>query len=1734
MKKRMIKAVTAGIAVLLTAVLVSATVINSTLEVEAADTFLGIQNLIEKVDREYQENQKKYTVLEIVPDRNAAEIGYYFDGMEPALSTWDGTENRWKSWLELLGTYETEAERIALIEGDGSNPGLKKKLMEYYVANGFAADLSADFSDSTKFPVTISGDTYAESATPAEGFEKLSFPGANKTGWFVKKAAIEEGYRITFLGVTKQEAVNHTDAVYYQITSQEKITDANKDSIDEAAMVYWKNEDGSFSFENPWKDIKETLPSGASNFSLPGRNRGNEETVSQNETEPLPNSNENTESGEPDVNSGTTVSEGNVTNPENLSEPGALHVMFLTAPSVSGNTPSTENEEDEEEGEDEPSPENLPRTTTFGLTPRSDPSTGGGVLDQYDYYVVTFEKLEQDALNALPEDTYVYYVNPDTIEKSATAEYDFHEPQPGEENLAAQEYTLKAASIYCKIPFKNQEWFKKYALNMEEEQYGSFPVEVLSYTSKELNDMLGAGQELPDFDFLSINSGARVAESERWSYADVADVDVGSKKNVDLSSAVCVALFNKVQSEGLPCLVDGNLLFKEADPADTSTFVEKNDAYENLKLFKLCTLFIQRELPGLQVENADAFDNLTIDALWTQETLAEGYEYGSFTTDQVYCLMDTVVHPEFGVPTIYRAQASAEAEVPIGFQKVFDEIALENLYRSSDASGAYATLPTDISRAIVVRHILNYQNRRNAEAKRNLSILEIQPAMTPYGNPTITLDRVRNEWGMSEVESVDVKVMTTGEFIGKVETLNDKYDVIYIGTCTDHMNTRTWGTSAAAVSTAFNDSSMDGLVYYHTGDMRFSSMYVSGLLDSEYPEGRSVNPKKVYYYVATRYNGNDITKEKKEALFSYLDGSYPIVVSEEFFEKPVTLFKGANYTDERVNLEEGEYELSSLGISPAEIASLKVKAGYQVIGYNADGTVAFTYDAAQPDLATFGTPAKLQIEQLQNTVAAPVKAVNGDVIDNSSYMYEFANQALSEKRTNFFSENEISDSTLFRFYLNRPKATLVNTSANGTMGSNNNNQVYFIQPDGNGRYFLQYRFTIQNEGAASSDTRYQCKFYVDVNADGKFSGQEELGDIQITGDGNYVAFDQLYAGREYVMTREVPDGYKGVLPWKVEISQVNNSHVYCFMDGYTKLQGTEKEEIRILQISRNISNYYSLAEKINGKRTVAEGGQYHSVDEPPKAENYQNSSPYYTLVYGGTYSGVRYDGISSDFEIDVDFMTAGWYEKEYSAGRIDMSDYNMLILGFSDEFDDISGAPLQAIVDFINSGKSVLLSHDTACLWNYQPGTKGVTNRNNLGAVQGAPATVRTYNLTKAIRALVGMDRYGVTSIDAARTGIGLEAGTDSWNVVASTGKDMAYVPKSNRTQTTGLTQGLTYVNINGRDKGTNKEYSEAETGIPGGWTNTYLNLKYSPARANDWKDGISSNDAEISNGNGELGGLTAVRVNAGQITEYPYALNERFTISRTHAQYYQLDFSADDDQDGQSDLVVWYCLDKFSNGNQSVYSMSPKDVSNNYYIYNKGNITYTGMGHSAAGCTVDEAKLFINTMIAAYHAGIQSPSITIQENGNYGAPKQTVMYRYFDGELGLDTIDAAETEQKIYFTVRDVNFVKGTRKLSVKVFYDNPAGNDTIKVDGTERQVTELPATLYDATTNGPVDANNLTSGGIYYVKLPMEFINSAESGWKIYLETYSTIESNGRVQTTDKAYADLEVLRAYLLDLK
>lgn len=1701
MKKKIWKPIATVVSMLLAVLIVFTAVLNSKIEAEAADTFLGIQNLIAETSQKFESTKKKYTILEIVPDRSASQIGYLFDGYEPVLSEWDDTKMQWIGWKERLSEYADAAARETFVED------LKIKLKEYYTVNGI-----------TNYPVSFSDETYQESATAQDGYELIEFSDVEKTGWFLKKSSAGNGYSVIFDPYLYQSA---TGITYYRVATDGAvlIDDSNKDRIDATALIYKKETDAEgreyYIYCGNWDNVSQQE---AGNMNLGILDIPKDETIPDGELS------DDEEAGEGDgtvsdndAGDESTVSENDIdseTSSQSVDENG------YTVASVKVDLPVLMAE---------------PGTTATG-------TAGIGALG---YYLVTFEKIPAGTTPNVGDR--VYITDDTSITYSDKGEYDFAE---GTEAEGGQTYRLGQDGIYVKNVFDNQDWFCKYVLSMAEDEYGNFPAEIISYTPSELETALANGA-FPDFDFLFINSG----KTAGWTYSQT--YDASAKDGGDITAAVGLELFARVKNNLLPCVVDGNVIFVQSSV--NSTLVSANSNLEGLEIYKLCAAFCQESLDGI------AYEAVTAGTLLT--TLAAGSEDGNFTTGHVYCHTGqaSIVNDDFGEFTIYRSGG----EVPGGFIKVLDEIELENLYRESDSSGAYSKLPTDISQALVVRHIMNYQNRRNAQAKESIRVLEIQPALTSKAE--LDLNQIK-KWAPN-VKNVDTTIMTTAEFIGKIDTLNDEYDLIYIGTSREHMN-------VVEGETVFNDHDMNGLIYYNIGDLRVVGVMMSGLLDTEYKN----NDRNdwTYQYNFVRYGGNDITEEKKKALLAFLDGSYPVVVSDEFIKAPVTVCKDSNWGGYNVELRVGEYttaQMIALGIADKDISSVRVKDGYKLTGYYEDNFVgeigSWTADdnfTGDNNVDGNDTISSLRVEKIGDAT----QTIDDYRIDNCTYIYEFVQTALDRQYTNFYVKGDIeNDSELFQFYLNRPKASMVSVSVNGSQEVSTQNDAYYISPDAYGKYSFRYGFTIQNEGAASVDTQYMCKYYIDVNSDGKFSVDEAVTDIVITQNGNAVSPNELYAGREYVLTREIHDEYAGVLPWKVEISQVNNSNIYTSKTGFTKLQGLEKQVINICQIAR-----------------TDDANQIIDLEVEIADEN----SAFHKLIYGGyDAAGNYYNGIIDDFEIKVNCISTGEFEDIYygrngkAANPDYLNNFNMLILGFSDMYGDFSGdeqkGPMSEIVKFINSGKSVLLSHDTTSFFN-NPIKNGMQSGYLFRTGGGNAPYNNLYNrdvgfrnavsLNKYVRPLVGMDRYGIQELSVLQKGKVLLENTADFEAVVSSGKDVAYKHRSNKTETVPEVHGYTYQLINSKDKtfqigGNNNVASPmisqaiysypwnylfynraAAAQILGNATvfeNTYRNIRYDKVY---YEENVAYAETEISYGelapdgnwhgadNGYVDDLLVTQVNSGQITEYPYKIPESFEVARTHGQYYELDYTADDDNDGQSDLVVWYCLGARNSDTctETIYSQSPNDVRNNYYIYNKGNITYTGMGHSAGynveKYTWEEAKLFINTMVAAYNAGIKSPTITIQEDAKINSTPKNVIYRYYDGDFALDSADGKrDAYEKVYFTVRDVNFTKGSRKLSVNFYYDADGGDNTIEVNEDTRNVQALERKVYNAADGSPVNPDELDSGGVYYIQVPESVLEKCEDGLSLYFEARSIITSKSGTIITDKVYATLDVLQTYLFDL-
>ena len=318
--------------------------------------------------------------------------------------------------------------------------------------------------------------------------------------------------------------------------------------------------------------------------------------------------------------------------------------------------------------------------------------------------------------------------------------------------------------------------------------------------------------------------------------------------------------------------------------------------------------------------------------------------------------------------------------------------------------------------------------------------------------------------------------------------------------------------------------------------------------------------------------------------------------------------------------------------------------------------------------------------------------------------------------------------------------------------------------------------------------------------------------------------------------------------------------------------------------------------------------------------------------------------------------------------------------------------------------------------------------------------------------------------------------------------------------------------------------------------------------------------------------------MNDGQITNYPYQIGDMPWVKSTHQQYYTLDLNADNDQDQETDIVVWYNLA----GSATGYSCAPGDVKNNYYIYSKGNVIYTGMGHSASGrstdeapyaeaVTLEEAKLFINTMIAAYNAGQRNPEIVTMTSGG---TLTDVVYNYYDSLItdqgvasDYNIVTNEEDKAEVFFRVNDLNITQGTKEVELHYYMEveesvaqtlinSENGYNVMKASALPDSGSEMSSEMYlvevtdylmPYTYEESGERVVLSEGGclypekLYKVEIPIKYFAADRQGYRssFYIGgrtvmTHSSIIDGSQVAScTPYVYAKLQCVNVELFDL-
>lgn len=781
---------------------------------------------------------------------------------------------------------------------------------------------------------------------------------------------------------------------------------------------------------------------------------------------------------------------------------------------------------------------------------------------------------------------------------------------------------------------------------------------------------------------------------------------------------------------------------------------------------------------------------------------------------------------------------------------------------------------------------------------------------------------------------ISVTHMTSSEFVGHIDDINSKYDVIYFGDSTANryfLRNGDGSTSLYAhVGGIFGGDEDPGNITDH----RYWNTRLMGLLDIDY--GTPLNGKKRLRHPqktklsedlqnrvgVLRGSGNDITEQQVKQLEDFISSGYPIIIADGLLEKNKT-------------------EIST------------------------------------------------------------------KVVDSSSYMYEFLNEAMNSGRKNVIVKSEVTKNQNLMFYFNLAKPQIEFSKLppeperiNDTSYKYNKEaDIGLLSQDEDG---LEYEFTIQNDSELSSaGATYHCELFLDLNFDGNLSAteeqaeyiqiQDESGKVMNTVDGKY----QLKLNTKYILKRKIPKDYYKVITWKLQISNNSNNAVRTSVMGFTKREPGEKQSLKVLQI-------------------------YPQDKGSAVTWNLQTDSVFQSMLNN-----------VEDFDISVRAINTRTYESEFRQNPDMLDDYQMLVIGFADGFgiDTISNdnGEVDAIRAFIEAGKSVIFAHDTTSFINRDSNTS-----DNLDPEEKLKGSWNWgYTLNTYLRASVGMDRYGITS-DAAITvdgqdttvskilkaGNDLNADTSAFEALQESVSDMAYY-FGNKQTSSMLTQGFSNIAM------------------------------YDP---------------------GSITTTTATKVNEGAMTQYPYYIKDTITTATTHGQYYQLAMEEDSDKDGTNDIVVWYCLAGGGSAEQS-YQYSPNDVRNNYYFYSKGNVIYTGVGHSSvtgSNNNQQERQLFVNAIVAAAQVTAVEPEAKFLENFDPTSDEESSRYYMLDrlngNEEEAKNGNILESDMKFNLRIRDYNMVASSvnynddqsGKLTMELYIEDPNGEE-MEISGEKVRVKKL-----------------------------------------------------------------------------
>ena len=348
------------------------------------------------------------------------------------------------------------------------------------------------------------------------------------------------------------------------------------------------------------------------------------------------------------------------------------------------------------------------------------------------------------------------------------------------------DYPVNTTRIYYKGGFKNNNWFRIGVFNQEgktgdADKTANMTFNVKTVTPKELEQI-----DVSTIDLLYLSGSKSVLSN------DLVNDAATYKPDNDISWDKVKQIVQRVHQSGImmPVIVDNGIVWP-ASSADYSSNIKK------LAGLLSCNNFSSLNFTK---DSADNFINWNNDIKYYKvdsKTHTKGFVIGNeYVIPRNY-------NPSTDVPFVLRDDfASAfianedetqfvEAAKNENFDEIAEYINSENTSRKKEndtlGKDEYAYYDKEISKAIVLSYIISYADKRDIiNPTDSLNILDIEPGTVKNESDALNYDKLKNWLGSRcpEKKKVTITRVTSAEFIGRIEDLNN-YCLLYTSDAAD-------------------------------------------------------------------------------------------------------------------------------------------------------------------------------------------------------------------------------------------------------------------------------------------------------------------------------------------------------------------------------------------------------------------------------------------------------------------------------------------------------------------------------------------------------------------------------------------------------------------------------------------------------------------------------------------------------------------------------------------------------------------------------------------------------------------------------------------------------------------------------------------------------------------------------------------------------------------------------------